>query len=358
MASVTLDHVSKVYGGTQALDGVNLSVHNGELVTLLGPSGCGKTTTLRLIAGFLNPTSGSIRIGDRDVTDQPPHRRALGMVFQSYALFPHLTIYENIGFGLREKSVPGPEIRQRVHRLLELIRLPSLAQRFPSELSGGQQQRVALARAIACEPKVLLMDEPLAALDLKLREIMQTEIRRIQRELGITTIYVTHDQTEAMRISDHIAVMNGGQIAQFGTPREIYDFPRSRFIADFVGKINLIPARLIERRANGIKVAIGDQVLEVEGNNNVAQDGDVFIGVRPEDMKIIATPQGPFEENENWMRGAVESSTFIGNTCEIRVRIADDLSLLIEAHPSAIASLTSDQVFISWRPDRTKILSR
>lgn len=354
MAAVTLEHVSKRYGSITALSEFDLAIQNGELLTLLGPSGCGKTTTLRLIAGFLLPSTGLIRIGDRDVTHDPPNRRALGMVFQNYALFPHLTIAENIGFGMRERAAPRATIRKRVGELLDLIHLPNVADRYPVELSGGQQQRVALARAVACEPRVLLMDEPLAALDLKLREAMQTEIRRIQRELRITTIYVTHDQTEAMRISDHIVVMNSGRIAQFGAPQDIYRRPNDRFVANFVGKINLIPARIIERRSDFCIVSVGDQVLRVPYGEGSAPNDEILIGIRPENIQITSAAQEAGEMN--LLRGTVESNEFIGSICEIRVRIAGGNLLLVEAHPDAAAALAATDVIVSWQPDKSKIL--
>jgi spermidine/putrescine ABC transporter ATP-binding subunit len=355
MAEVTLDRVSKQYGTTTALSEINLSIQDGELLTLLGPSGCGKTTTLRLIAGFLEPSTGSIHIGGKDVTRDPPHRRALGMVFQSYALFPHLSIGDNIGFGLRERHVPRPLIRKRVRELLELIQLPGVESRYPAQLSGGQQQRVALARAIACEPRVLLMDEPLAALDLKLREAMQTEIRRIQRELRITTIYVTHDQTEAMRISDHVAVMNLGKVAQFGTPREIYERPHDRFVASFIGKINLIPAEVVDCRSDVVVVKIGAHPVEVHDGATNALPASVVVGIRPEDIQLTSTSHNI--NGKNWLRGQVESTTFIGSTCEVRVRVNSNTVLLVEAHPESISDPSLAEVIVSWSPTKGRILS-
>ena len=356
MASVVLDRVSKRYGTITALNEVSLAIQDGELLTLLGPSGCGKTTTLRLIAGFLEPSTGSILIGNREVTHDPPHRRGLGMVFQNYALFPHLTVGENIGFGMRERAAPRPAIRKRVGELLDLIRLPGIADRYPAALSGGQQQRVALARAIACEPRVLLMDEPLAALDLKLREAMQTEIRRIQRELQITTIYVTHDQTEAMRISDHIAVMNAGNVAQFGTPRDIYAHPKDQFVANFVGKINLLSGRIVERKSNVLTVDVSGQLIQVLSRENfdLGSRDEFVVGIRPEDMRISA--QAPSADGRNVLRATFEGSTFIGSVVEMRARLVGDLVVLVEAHAEAVADLVERDVYVWWPLEKGKAL--
>ena len=240
MSRVALKQVTKRYGDAVAVRGIDLDIREGEFLTLLGPSGCGKTTTLRMIAGFVLPTSGTVYLGDEDVTRLPPNKRGIGMVFQDYALFPHMTIGENIAFGLTERRVDKVAIGKRVKELLELVQLSSVEHRYPPELSGGQQQRIAVARAVAYSPRVLLMDEPLGALDLKLREAMQTEIRQIQQRLGTTTVYVTHDQTEAMHMSDRIVVMNDGRIEQMGSAEEIYDRPVTRFVADFIGQINLL----------------------------------------------------------------------------------------------------------------------
>ncbi|MBM3525134.1 MAG: ABC transporter ATP-binding protein, partial [Alphaproteobacteria bacterium] len=236
MADVVLENVSKSFGSVRAVDGFSLVVKEGELLTLLGPSGCGKTTTLRMVAGFFLPSAGRILIGGQDVTTLPPRKRNLGMVFQDYALFPHLTVADNIAFGLRERGAAKEQIRKRVGELLDLIRLPGVEGRYPRELSGGQQQRVALARALAYSPSVLLMDEPFGALDLKLREAMQVELHRILRELKITTIFVTHDQGEAMSLSDRIVVMLDGRAQQIGAPEELYARPATAFVAHFVGR--------------------------------------------------------------------------------------------------------------------------
>ena len=285
MSRVLLKGVRKSFGDFVALHELDLEIQEGEFLTLLGPSGCGKTTTLRLIAGFIEPTEGKILLGDEDVTQVAPQHREIGMVFQDYALFPHMTIAENIGFGLKERRYPKQDINDRVEELLDLIRLPEVHDRYPAEVSGGQQQRIAVARAVAYPPKVLLMDEPLGALDLKLRETMQIELRRIQQELAITTVYVTHDQTEAMNMSDRIVVMNSGRIEQMGGAEDIYNEPRTRFVADFVGQINLFDANSYEPETGNIKLDGLDQTVRVPVN--LAGRGEsLSIGVRPEDIRL------------------------------------------------------------------------
>jgi len=248
MSDVKLQDIRKSYGDYVAVDGVDLDIASGEFVTLLGPSGCGKTTCLRMVAGFVSPTTGRIMMGGRDVTKLPAHRRNTGMVFQSYALFPHQTVAGNIAFGLEVRRVSRAERERRIKEALRLVRLEEFADRYPSQLSGGQRQRVALARAVVINPEVLLLDEPLAALDLKLREELQVEIKRIQSTLNITTLFVTHDQGEALSMSTRIAVMREGRIVQIGTPGSVYERPSSRYVANFVGRINLVEARVSEKR--------------------------------------------------------------------------------------------------------------
>src|SRR5207342_1707677 len=268
-------------------DGVSVEIPTGSFFALLGPSGCGKTTTLRMIGGFEDATSGRIFLGDRDVVGLPPYKRDVNTVFQSYALFPHMTIADNVAFGLERKRLPKAEVRTRVAEILELVDLAGRETSKPRQLSGGQQQRVALARAIVCNPRVLLLDEPLGALDLKLRKQMQLELKRIQNEVGITFVHVTHDQEEAMTMADTIAVMNGGRIEQLGTPADLYERPRTAFVAGFLGQSNLIRAR--------VSGADGDSlVLEVEGQNvampaarRQSGESDLLIGVRPEKIRLV-----------------------------------------------------------------------
>ena len=311
MAGVLLSGVTKNYGDFTALHALDLEIREGEFLTLLGPSGCGKTTTLRLVAGFIQPTSGTIRLGDDDITSVAPQHRKIGMVFQDYALFPHMTVRENIAFGLEERRYEKHRIPERVDELLELIRLPDMGERYPAEVSGGQRQRIAVARAVAYPPRVLLMDEPLGALDLKLREAMQIEIRRIQRELRITTIYVTHDQTVAMNMSDRIVVMNEGVIEQLGTAEEIYRRPASRFVADFVGQINLLPGTVVGEEAEWVVVeAAGIRILASK-HDGVHRDTEVSVGIRPE-LFSAADAAATVPAGTNALEGTIAGRTFAG----------------------------------------------
>ncbi len=349
MSHLVFERVSKRYGSTPALQEVDLAVERGELLTLLGPSGCGKTTALRLVAGFMPPSQGRILIDGADVTHLPPNRRRIGMVFQSYALFPHLTVFQNIAFSLEERGLPRVQIRRRVDELIELIRLNELADRFPAELSGGQQQRVALARAVAYEPQLLLMDEPLAALDMKLREAMQLEFRRIQRELAITTLYVTHDQTEAMRISDRIAIMNAGRIEQLGTAVELYDAPSSLFGADFLGKINLFPAQIaaVEEDTLLLKSSPGD--FRVPRRGSLGAGEPVTVGIRPDDIELEPAAEMTV------VRGTVIERLFLGNVVELRVRLTDGTIMVVEAKPATGTGEIGREVRLGWRGAQCKV---
>jgi len=352
-AHLSLQNLSKHYSAVVALKDFDLVVERGELLTLLGPSGCGKTTVLRLVAGFTMPTHGNIRIGDKDVTKVLPNQRGIGMVFQNYALFPHLSIAKNIAFGLEERGFERAQVRKRVAELLDLIRLTGAADRYPAELSGGQQQRVALARAIAYAPQLLLMDEPLGALDLKLREAMQLEIRRIQRELGITTLYVTHDQTEAMRISDRIAIMNSGRISQIGTAAEIYDTPANRFVADFLGKINLFTGNVAAVANDEMRVvsALGD--LHLPYREGAIEGGTVTLGLRPDEFKISSAGEcsGPGIE------GAVVEQSFLGSTVELGVRLADDALILVEVKQPMKPLSRGEPVKVGFQAANIKVLT-
>lgn len=352
MSKVTLRQISKNYGAMVALQPTSFAAENGEFLTLLGPSGCGKTTTLRIIAGFIAPTTGSLHFDADDITRVPPNKRNIGMVFQDYALFPHLTISENIAFGLRERGYKEDAIRARVTELLELIQLPEISPRLPSEISGGQQQRVAFARAVAHPPRVLLMDEPLGALDLKMREAMQTELKRLQRRLGITTVYVTHDQTEAMHLSDRIAVMNKGQIAQLGTPRDIYDRPNSRFVAEFVGQINLLGirlephgARLRAYRGDGTELQVSEQA---QGASR-----DSWLAVRPQSLQIVDA--SPVPEGHNSLRGRVASRSFVGNLVQTRIDLKDTV-WSVESRPGEHDFAEGSEVAIHWHPSQSLVL--
>ncbi|MCS6774885.1 MAG: ABC transporter ATP-binding protein [Thermoflexales bacterium] len=306
-----LEQVSKRFGSVVAVDQVDLAVVRGELLALLGPSGCGKTTVLRLIAGFERPDKGRIWLGETDLTRTPPYRRHMGMVFQSYALFPHLTVRENIAFGLKMARVPSNEVNARVREMLALIRMSDAAERYPHQLSGGQQQRVALARALAPQPQALLLDEPLSALDARIRAELRAEIRAIQQQLGITTIYVTHDQEEALALADRVAVMNNGRIEQVGTPNEIYHHPRTAFVASFVGALNVLYGTVCDQNA-----------ILVEGCPiRVAQPLDapigqmLKIGVRPERIRLHEA-DGDF----NRLSATVESVTMLGALVRIQTK--------------------------------------
>ncbi len=311
MAHLQLTQISKIFNETTVVDDFNLTVQKGEFISFLGPSGCGKTTTLRMIAGFEMPSAGQILLDDQDITQHSPNQRNVGMVFQSYALFPNLTVEQNIGFGLQVRKEPKEEIRKRVEELLGLIHLDEFGRRYPYQLSGGQQQRVALARALAIRPSVLLLDEPLSALDAKIRVELRQEIRRIQQMLGITTIYVTHDQEEALSLSDRVVVMSRGKVEQIGTPVEIYNNPASEFVASFVGQINLIPVTPEDLLAGMVKVAgrpvrVGRTLAQQNGN-------PLRLAIRPEELNPGQ------QEGYNNVSGTVSSIQYLGSIVRVLV---------------------------------------
>jgi len=317
MAFLEIENLQKAYGKQNVVQDFALSVQRGEFISFLGPSGCGKTTTLRMVAGFETPSAGSIRINDHDVTPLRPNQRNVGMVFQAYALFPNMTVAENIGFGLKVAKRPALEIGPRVEEMLKLIKLPALGGRYPYQLSGGQQQRVALARALAIKPQVLLLDEPLSALDAKIRVSLREEIRAVQRSLGITTIYVTHDQEEALSMSDRIVVMSEGRIEQIGTPFEIYNFPRTRFVASFVGTLNILRARVVDP-AKGRVAVDGQEVLAARPIDD-AEAGDLrSVALRPE---AVSLQQQGAERNQ--LRGTIEEVSFLGAVVRMRLRLKE-----------------------------------
>jgi len=318
MAFLEIENLQKRFAQTTAVEHVQLDVTRGEFVSLLGPSGCGKTTTLRIIAGFESPSSGAIRLDGVDITRRPPNQRHVGMVFQSYALFPNMTVAENVGFGLKVAKKSSAEIKRRVDEMLSLIELPALGNRYPYQLSGGQQQRVALARALAIQPQVLLLDEPLSALDAKIRIALRTEIRSIQRKLGITTIYVTHDQEEALSLSDRIAVMREGRVDQVGTPFEIYNFPQTSFVASFVGTLNILRGQVADP-ARGKIVVDGQEVFAAHGLGHARAGDACSVALRPEIVSLGATAG-----DGNQMQGTVEDVNFLGSIVRIRVRFKDN----------------------------------
>jgi putative spermidine/putrescine transport system ATP-binding protein len=319
MTYLELTDIEKRFGGAAAaVAGFNLQAQRGEFVSFLGPSGCGKTTTLRMIAGFEQPTNGTIVLDGVDITNRPPNRRNVGMVFQSYALFPNMTVADNIGFGLKIRKRSGDQIRKRVGELLELINLSDKGGRYPYQLSGGQQQRVALARALAIEPAVLLLDEPLSALDAKIRVALRLEIRTIQRKLGITTVYVTHDQEEALSLSDRVVVMSEGHVEQIGTPFEVYNFPTTPFVASFVGTLSLMPATVVDGAAGSLSVE--GQPVRVSKPVDASQGKSVVVALRPEMGSLGAST----EAADNNVSGKVIDVSFLGSIVRIRVALGGD----------------------------------
>ena len=318
MSFLSITNATKSFGTNTVVKGFDLTVNKGEFVSFLGPSGCGKTTVLRMIAGFETPTSGKIRIDGQDVTELAPNKRRIGMVFQAYALFPNLNVFGNIAFGLKIAGMGKAETEARVDEMLKLIGLEHLANRYPYEMSGGQQQRVALARALAPKPQVLLLDEPLSALDAKIRVSLREEIREIQRQLGITTVFVTHDQEEAMSISDRIVVMNGGRADQIGTPADIYNRPKTRFVAGFVGTLNLLKAKVADRAHQ--TVSVGGVTLRLENQiASTAADGTLSLALRPEALSLSAG-QG----REMAFDGVVTHVSFMGSVIRIRMDLAGE----------------------------------
>jgi spermidine/putrescine transport system ATP-binding protein len=341
-----------------AVRGIDLAIAQGEFFSMLGPSGCGKTTTMRMIAGFEEPTTGIVRLDGADVTAVPPNKRDVNMVFQSYALFPHMNVFENVAFGLRRKNVSKPEILRRVGQILEIVDLGGRDNRRPRELSGGQQQRVALARALVNNPRALLLDEPLGALDLKLRQAMQVELKRIQREVGITFVYVTHDQGEALTMSDRIAVMNDGVIEQLGAPQEIYEHPATRFVAGFIGTSNLLTgtvARLDSGRGV-IEPGDGQRILVPLRGFGIGSGQQVELTVRPEKISLSADPGLAGCS----LRGTVAEVVYLGTSTSFTVTTATGADMVVFQQNSAAPSKTlvrGDTVWLSWEPEHSYLIS-
>jgi putative spermidine/putrescine transport system ATP-binding protein len=345
MSFLEIANLQKDFGGTRVVKDFDLSVEKGEFVSFLGPSGCGKTTTLRMVAGFEQPSSGVIRIDGRDVVNLKPNQRNIGMVFQAYALFPNMNVAQNVGFGLKVAGRPKTEIDARVAEMLEIIKLPHLAERYPFQLSGGQQQRVALARALAVRPQVLLLDEPLSALDAKIRVSLREEIRAIQKKLGITTIYVTHDQEEALSMSDRIVVMNEGRADQIGTPFEIYNRPTTRFVASFVGTLSTMEGRMVDPATGA--VTIGDSHVSLGYRLADRQAGDaITLALRPEAVTL-----GRDEARGAHLTGTIRDVSFLGSVIRVRVAVGTGtLSLDTFNSPSAPPPEPGDQVTVSFAP--------
>ena len=349
MSSVTLERLRKRYRDVDVVSDVDLHIAEGELVVLLGPSGCGKTTTLRMIAGLVQPTAGHVRIGGEAVDHLPPRARNIGMVFQDYALFPNMTVRENIAFGLQERGVARERVETRVDEMLALIRMQPFADRYPAELSGGQQQRVALARALAYEPRVLLMDEPLGALDQRLREDMQREVARIQKSLAITTVFVTHDQHEAMVLADRIVVMNAGRIEQAGTPEELYAAPQSLFIADFVGRTNRMPGEARECADGFARVTLRNGCEISARAAGVVRAGDAVVcTIRPEKLRI-----GPVDgDRGNVLPVTMRRRSFLGSSVDVAVDDAIGAEMLVRLAVSvAEIPAPGERVVVAFSPD-------
>lgn len=318
---IELRGVTKSFGDENALENINLEIRNGEFLTLLGPSGCGKTTLLRLISGIEQPDQGTIYINGKDATKLPPEQRHLNMVFQSYALFPHMTVFDNVAFGLRCKHLPEAEIQTRVTEALSMVKLANLGQRKPNQLSGGQQQRVAIARAVVNQPIVLLLDEPLSALDYNLRKEMQIELKMLQRKLGITFIFVTHDQEEALSMSDRVAVLNKGVIEQIGRPRDVYEEPRNLFVADFIGEANIFPTQIDTVQDNLVLAKIEEKSFRFKNKKDFKTGEKILVMVRPEDIRVWGQSEVDEAERADMLPGTVEQVIYKGSTVELTVRL-------------------------------------
>ena len=349
MSFVRLENVTKRFDGFTAVDDLSIAIEKGEFVSLLGPSGCGKTTTLQMIAGLQEPTAGRIHLDGEDITHKKPNQRGLGIVFQSYALFPHMTVEENVSFGLEMRRVDRGEREQRVRRSLEQVQLDSLAKRYPKDLSGGQRQRVALARALVIQPPVLLLDEPLSNLDAKLREDMQLELRVLQQQLGVTTILVTHDQAEALSMSDRIVVMNEGRAVQIDAPLTMYERPETAFVSNFVGKTNLLQGVVTTVEEDGATVRVGEQRLSGEGRGLI-EGAAVTVSLRPEKLRLSA------QAEDQSISGQVSAGIFLGNHWLYQIDSALGRLLVSEANRGTPPFVRGDPVHIHWVREGVRLM--
>lgn len=351
-AQLSLIDVTKKFGDVIAVETVTLDVQQGEFLTLLGPSGSGKTTTLNMIAGFEIPSSGQILLQDRDITTVAPNNRGIGMVFQNYALFPHMTVFDNIAFPLKMRKVPRQEIVERTQQVLELIELPGFEKRYPKQLSGGQQQRIALARALVFQPEILLMDEPLGALDKKLRDHMKLEIKHLQESLNITVVYVTHDQEEALTMSDRIAIMNMGRIVQLDNPTELYESPVNLFVADFIGESNFLEGHITHVNESRVCVETKSGLdVWVDGRPGMQGGEEVTVAVRPEKIQVYPEDMEFEEEMSNHFPGSIEEVIYVGEANVYRVNLGSNLVLKVKVQSGGIAHnhRKGDRVIVGWR---------
>ncbi len=349
MAFLSLDRLSKHFGGFVAVDELSLDIEKGEFISLLGPSGCGKTTTLQMIAGLHEPTAGRIHLDGRDITEVPPNKRGLGIVFQSYALFPHMSVYDNVSFGLEMRGVNVAERKERVQRSLSQVKLVEFADRFPRELSGGQRQRVALARALVIEPPILLLDEPLSNLDAKLREEMQLELRILQQTLGVTTILVTHDQSEALSMSDRVVVMNEGRSVQIDTPFHMYEAPVDAFVSDFVGKTNLLEGSVVDAQDNKTAIEISGTTLNMSPSG-LAPGTAVHVSLRPEKLSITNPGDGAA------LSATIDATVFHGDRWLYKVTSQVGDLIVTEANTGAEPRSRGDEIGIRWTEAAIRVL--
>ena len=349
-AIVQLKNITKSFGDNQVLKPISLDIYEGEFLTLLGSSGCGKTTTLRIIAGFETPTEGNVYIEDKDVTELAPYNRDVNTVFQSYALFPHMTVFDNIAFGLVEKKMDKKEIKKKVLEMLDLVQLHGFEKRKPSQMSGGQKQRVAIARALVNSPKVLLLDEPLGALDLKLRKQMQVELKRLQKKLGITFVYETHDQEEALTMSDRIAVMHQGHFEQIGTAKEIYENPQTKFVASFIGESNIFEANVDTIEGTDLGLTMENGKVRAKGEGFVKEE-IVYISVRPENTHLSDKPVDGFT-----LKGIVKDQIYVGSVLKTIVELPNGKEVKVNNHPDATVYPDGTAVSVYWEPDKAVVI--